>query len=486
MVHVLYYIGNVINLTWCSAYFVMYLVTDPATVALLYRAGSAGWTLNTAVLYLLSIRLLESISERKISPIPGYCVILSSVFFFTAALQGKILATDFAKTIDGLWTERIRADDGWVWAYFLWFLAVSLVVVHSFSTTARIVRRKRHRRQIIFLFFPFSVVTALTVFVNVALPMLKISVPPIGHILVSSYLACFGYAIVKFRVTTPRPEIITDPLLFQISDIVILTDENGLVLRTNQAVTDLLGYLPEDLASGSLSAVLPDRAPPGPGTWECEAATAGGCRVPVHCTITPIDDAYGDRIGFFLLLKDLTQLKKLERLTEILQASNVELRQISVTDPLTCLCNRGRLENALDQEVLRCRRYGAVFSVILFDIDHFKNVNDTHGHAAGDAVLRAVSDAVRQSIRETDILGRWGGEEFLVVCVNTRKDAAGGLAEKIRVRFEAIRHRVIGVVTASLGVTAYVPSDTEESIVARADKAMYDAKNRGRNRISIL
>jgi diguanylate cyclase (GGDEF)-like protein len=102
-------------------------------------------------------------------------------------------------------------------------------------------------------------------------------------------------------------------------------------------------------------------------------------------------------------------------------------------------------------------------------------------------VLRSISETVRQqNIRETDLLGRWGGEEFLIICVNTEKAAAGALAEKIRTRLALMEHAGVGSVTASFGVTEYAENDTNESIIERVDAAMYDAKHRGRNRTSVF
>ncbi|MBN2050682.1 MAG: sensor domain-containing diguanylate cyclase [Spirochaetales bacterium] len=471
-IHKIYYTAAVFTLAWCLSYLAMYLTTDLEIAAAAYKAGAVGWTANFSVLFLLCIRLLQTISGRKISPVPGYVAILTSLIFFAAALTGKIFATGFVRMNGGWWAERTCLDDPWVIAYLVWTSVIFITALIPLFSLIKIARLRRHRRQIIFIFVPFIILTLITIIINLIVPLTGRSKPPLGHILISSYIVFIGYTILRFRVTTPDPEIITGPLLFQISDMVILTDTRGTILRANQAVSSLLGYDTDTLVSRELSEILPGIIPLKEAADEREAVRNSGEKLPVHCTVTPIDDVHGDRIGFFLLLKDLTQLKMME--------------ELSVTDSLTGIFNRNKLRNELTQELLRSRRYGSVFSLILFDVDHFKVVNDTYGHGAGDAVLRNLSDAVRMIIRDTDLFSRWGGEEFLILCVNTHRDAAGQLAEKIRSRLETIDHPGVGRVTASFGVTAFLESDTEDSIIERVDKAMYDAKHRGRNTTSVF
>ena len=485
-IHRRYYISAVFTLSWSISYFVMYLTPDPGVAAAAYRAGCAGWTLNYSLLFLLCMKLIETISGKKVSPIPGYLVILSSLVFFIAALNGEVFATEFTRMPGGWWHEEVRRDNPWVVGYLLWAVTVFTTGIVPLSSMLKRARLKRHRRLIFFIFIPFVSVIVFTILINLIAPIIEESIPPIGHVLVSFYLAFFGYALVKFRVTTPDPGFITGPLLFQISDMVILTDNRGTIVRTNHAVSDLLGYREETLVSADLTKILPGIMPLRQCARECEAIMERGQTLSVHCTVTPIDDRYGDRIGFFLLLKDLTRLKKLRELTKVLKVSNRELEQLSVTDSLTGMFNRSKLKAELIQEILRSRRYGTIFSLILYDVDHFKNINDSHGHAAGDAVLRNMSVAVQASIRETDILGRWGGEEFMIICVNTSLEAAGKLAEKIRSRLEELYHEPVGTVTASFGVTTFMKTDTEDSIIERVDRAMYNAKHRGRNTTSIL
>jgi diguanylate cyclase (GGDEF)-like protein len=158
----------------------------------------------------------------------------------------------------------------------------------------------------------------------------------------------------------------------------------------------------------------------------------------------------------------------------------------SVTDPLTRIFNRYKLEESLTAEERRARRYGTWFSVVLADIDHFKSVNDTFGHPAGDRVLEEVANELRTSTRSTDVVGRWGGEEFLIVCVHTKLDGACTLAENLRQRIADRPFPEIGGVSLSFGVSTYEDGDAADDVIARADRALYRAKHEGRNRVCRL
>lgn len=166
-----------------------------------------------------------------------------------------------------------------------------------------------------------------------------------------------------------------------------------------------------------------------------------------------------------------------------LNALNKKLERLSITDKLTGVFNRVKFDAVLETEIQRSVRFQHPFSVIMLDIDHFKQVNDIHGHQAGDAVLTEIARLLQANTRETDILGRWGGEEFIIICPQTDINGALGLAKNLcRIinehNFPIVQHK-----TASFGVTAYQPGDHAESLVARADAALYQAKHNGRNQV---
>lgn len=169
--------------------------------------------------------------------------------------------------------------------------------------------------------------------------------------------------------------------------------------------------------------------------------------------------------------------------TEELHEKNRLLEKMAETDALTQLYNRNKLWKSLADELEPDRARQAPASVILLDIDHFKTVNDTYGHNAGDQVLKVIAEIMRAASRETDIVGRWGGEEFLIICPNTDHDTCRTLAETIRSHIESASFPQVGKVTASFGIGTCQQDDNLDSLMERTDKALYQAKANGRNRV---
>lgn len=169
--------------------------------------------------------------------------------------------------------------------------------------------------------------------------------------------------------------------------------------------------------------------------------------------------------------------------TAELEEKNKLLERLSTTDRLTGLFNRLHLDRVLAQEWARFQRQQTPFSLILLDIDAFKAVNDTYGHQVGDSVLVEVARVMELHVRRSDVVGRWGGEEFLVVCIDTDLDQALTVAEKLRVALAAQPIAVTGPKTGSFGVSVASGCDSVQALVSRADEALYRAKNAGRNRV---
>ena len=173
-------------------------------------------------------------------------------------------------------------------------------------------------------------------------------------------------------------------------------------------------------------------------------------------------------------LTDITQIKEKSNLLEY-QASH---------DRLTGLFNRNKFDEFYSKEVKRSKRYKTELSIIIFDIDDFKIINDTHGHQIGDVVLKEISQIISLHIREQDIAVRWGGEEFLVLLPHTNLDGATTVANKIRTNIEVYSFTQLNLkITASFGVCELKEEDTDESLILRTDKFLYEAKNNGKNKV---
>ncbi|MBV1909914.1 MAG: GGDEF domain-containing protein [Kangiellaceae bacterium] len=177
---------------------------------------------------------------------------------------------------------------------------------------------------------------------------------------------------------------------------------------------------------------------------------------------------------------------KLETTHKELEEKSYELEILSTTDSLTNTYNRLKLDDVFIKEIARSNRYNSELSVIMLDIDFFKNVNDEFGHIAGDQILIKFAELLKTNLRDNDILGRWGGEEFLVICTGIDSTKAVLAAEKLRKIIENENFSPASNLTASFGIAGWKKGDTEESIVARADQAMYTSKHQGRNRVTLI
>ena len=206
-----------------------------------------------------------------------------------------------------------------------------------------------------------------------------------------------------------------------------------------------------------------------------------GHRVPVSVRTTPLRDEAGNVIGGAELFSDISSKKAL-------QDKIRELEKLALIDGLTGLSNRKHIEGELTARFQEKERYGLDFGVLFMDIDHFKNINDTFGHGGGDTVLKTVSDTFQASTRSYDLVGRWGGEEFVGIIRNVDHQLLGKVGERFRMLVEKTRieySRTPFSVTISVGATLAIPKDTPISIIERADEYLYESKKNGRNRLTL-
>ncbi len=196
-----------------------------------------------------------------------------------------------------------------------------------------------------------------------------------------------------------------------------------------------------------------------------------------NTTLLPLRAANGEVEHFCLIIYDVTHVALNRRL---LLAANEQLQHLSNTDRLTGLFNRGHWEERLRHELARHRRYATKAALVMFDIDHFKRVNDTYGHQAGDQVIRLVAEVLREHVRDVDVAGRYGGEEFVVLMPDTDQNGAVCFAERLRRSIESLwapheEHTI--TFTVSLGVADLsVPTTEHVQLIERADQALYASK----------
>jgi len=205
-----------------------------------------------------------------------------------------------------------------------------------------------------------------------------------------------------------------------------------------------------------------------------------GHRVPVSVRTIPLYEG-SEVIGAVEVFSDQTeqfnQLRDLE-----------ELKSLALTDQLTALPNRRYLEQSLQAKWMEFQKLGIPFGLIFMDIDHFKDVNDTYGHDVGDEVLKMVAKSTRAALRKSDLVGRWGGEEFIIALSNANLETMQVVSEKVRMLIEQSSLKLEGKtlsVTVSLGVSLPKFEDTLESLIKRADEKMYESKKNGRNQVTL-
>jgi len=271
-------------------------------------------------------------------------------------------------------------------------------------------------------------------------------------------------------------------------DAIVMIDDKGKVTFWNPAAERILGYSREEIIGKELHALaiqdkrlyeayreafkkfrLTGKGSVVGKTVEMKTKHKNGHEIDLELSVSAV--RIKDSWHAIAIIRDVSERKRLEEL----------LYRQSITDPLTNIYNRRFFMQMLEQEIERVQRNKKPFSLIMFDLDHFKNINDRFGHAAGDMVLKSVADTVKGRIRKTDYFARWGGEEFTILLPETSLNNAVNLAEELRKRISAMELEGVDKVTASFGVTEYRDTDTIDIVLLRVDSMLYEAKGAGRN-----
>lgn len=196
-------------------------------------------------------------------------------------------------------------------------------------------------------------------------------------------------------------------------------------------------------------------------------------------------DTFNKTISVIFMISILIVIMTINRIFIFLNRLK-RYKDLSLIDDLTNLFNRRHIEKLLNQYMNRENRYDISFSIILLDLDYFKTINDTYGHIEGDYVLKTLSHFLQSNVRNSDIVGRWGGEEFIILCPNTNLENTKALANKLRIEISELNINSHIKITASFGVAQYDKAIDKMNInyfINRVDEALYKAKNNGRNKI---
>ncbi|MBK8594796.1 MAG: GGDEF domain-containing protein [Holophagales bacterium] len=296
------------------------------------------------------------------------------------------------------------------------------------------------------------------------------------------------------------PEGFTKELLDHLNDGVYFVDRERKITFWNRGAQSITGWAPRDVigrscpeavlrhvdANGNelcrtgcpLSAAIAEGKPQRADVFLHHRA---GHRVPVRVEVVPFRDAAGAVVGAVEVFTDQTERMEAIRRVE-------ELTEIVFLDPLTGIGNRRYAEVVLEEKMAELTRYGFRFGVLFVDVDRFKEVNDTHGHDVGDAVLKTIATTLARSARSLDFVGRWGGEEFIVLLSNVTDFNLSLVADRTR---RLVEHSELPMaagplrVTVSIGATLVRKGEAVADILKRADGLMYEAKSAGRNRVVV-
>ena len=313
----------------------------------------------------------------------------------------------------------------------------------------------------------------------------------------------------QLRINEERHRLLAENAL----DVIWTIEVDGTISYVSPAVEKLRGFTPEEAMRQPSEAIHPpdslakslgyfqelqSRARAGlplePFRGELEYYCRDGSTVWCHVIVLPLLGADGSLRQLLGVSRDIDERKRhelelrqardlTEQANQALRAANLELERLATTDTLTGVGNRRHFEQVMAAEIQRAGRYDEPLSLILLDIDHFKAINDTHGHLVGDQVLIALSHRVRDHLRGVDLLARWGGEEFVVMLPHCDGAQAQRLAEKLRALIAAQPFPVAGRVTSSFGVVEFRPPESADAWLNRADDALYQAKAAGRDRV---
>lgn len=317
-----------------------------------------------------------------------------------------------------------------------------------------------------------------------------VNFPPLG---LSITAGAFAFGLLRSEDNAMAP-VARHVVVEEMEDAVIVLDRRGRIIDVNRSAVDRLKLGLMTPLPAALRALMDSVSAPG-------AETTGGIlaeRVKLElepgrvanfeARITRLGPQAGQNRTVMVLRDIETQIKLEQRLEAMTLASQHRAH----TDELTGLPNRRALMRRLEEELERAHRYGRFLSLIILDLDHFKSVNDTHGHATGDQVLVATADAMESVCRDQDMAGRMGGEEFAVILPETDLAGAHTLADRVRLEigrktYEAPSGNGSFRVTASLGVATLEPGAvaTVKALIQSADEALYKAKHQGRNRVSL-
>ncbi len=453
-------------------------------VWLWFRISLAGRTLAPCLLLHLALLVTARPSAPARRRLHA-ALYLPGIWFFAAGARApeSIGVAGFERSDWGWATVSggLSAASGAYLVFFAGFVCAALAVVFRWGRRVELLSKRAQARRVVWTGLS---TLALVLASGFALPWLGIrAAPEIPHVFAIVWVLALRRLAAGDDSLLASPSAVAEDILRTIADAVLLLDRGRRVVKVNQAGERLLGVEEAAAAGAQLSAVV--GAEPAAAILELveagerrplELGIAGGRGrpTPIQVTHSVIRDEHGQDVGTVVILRDVTEQKRIEE----------QLRFTATHDPLTGLPNRSLLADRLEQAAARAVRRGRSFAVLICDLDRFKDINDTYGHAAGDAVLRSVARVLLHSVRGADTVCRMAGDEFLLAVEDLQQPTDVEIVvNRILRSFEnpvlVDGHSILA--SACIGISLFPgDGDAGETLVQKADLALYSAKSQGR------
>ncbi len=475
-----------------SIFKILQITADSAESAgLFYKISSLGWTILPSVYFIFVIEFTKAqnrILRQVISPL----LFLAGILFAFLTIGTDLMLAGMVPEKWGYSHIPGRIYKAGFTPYFIISFVWGLILLFMYGrkNLSRLERIKTY-----YLLIGVSVPLLGGVITNMIMPALGIHVFELALTLTSVNVVIIGYAMYKYRLMNITFEYAASTIINTMGDVLIVLDRELRINLVNPAAMHLFGYSIQDLVKKDIrSFLLKDYFSEGLiGSLEkedfvkleMEFLDKNRNAIVTDTSISTLKDESGETVGYVLVSKDIRERKRL--ISEIEQAKK-ELEELAVTDPLTGLYNRRFLMFRLKEEFLRSTRYNKPFSVIILDLDKFKEINDTFGHEEGDELLRFISNKLKSAVRATDVVARFGGDEFVILLPESNKTESVALADRIRSSsFKDNLPYKYRIVSGSFGVSTFRPDkplSSEIDLLKLADSALYRSKRLGRDKVS--
>jgi len=463
------------------------LTNDADAARMLYELSAFGWCAVPSFYMHFVLEFTRSPGTSTSRRLPWALHVLSSAFASAAF-------------VPGLMVKRM-VPEPWGYSHVPGplYRMFTLYLLGLFVTAALLLLRARRRARsvsyraqctyiLVGIMFPLvgGVVT------NMLLPILGFHVVELAEVMFTVNAGIVAYAMIRRGLLSVSLEEAAEAIIATMADSLLVVDRGREIVLANQAAQKLLGE-PNDRIVGQPASRFvrsmqttgtSDSTLQGFRTAETEVMPTARDPVPVLLSLSPVRDPDGVPIGLVLVAKDIRDIRKV---MDDLESANEKLEHLAVTDELTQAFNRRAGNRRLEEEFVRAVRYSRPLSVAVVDLDNFKSINDGLGHATGDEVLKGVAAAMHTSVRGTDVVVRWGGDEFLAIFPECDVAAAQRAGERLLEVIASVKVPGLPRVGASVGVATVDPEHPcadADALVKRADEALFVGKRAGKGRVS--